>query len=192
MTADDEGPLSRWSRRKAATREKQSAVKESDEAAPSLEEEPADVPAPAGGEAAPEEAAPPDLPDIDSLTAESDFTVFMRDGVPDELRKLALRKLWRSDPVLANVDGLVDYGEDFTDAADVVKNLQTAYQVGKGYEQEEPDAADEAESGQEDVTEAPPADEPADGEDGQEAGEGDRDAIAEPGEREPDRSGGTG
>ena len=34
--------------------------------------------------------------------------------------------------MLANVDGLVDYGEDFTDAALVVENLQTAYQVGKG------------------------------------------------------------
>lgn len=33
---------------------------------------------------------------------------------------------------MANVDGLVDYGEDFTDAAMVVENLQTAYQVGKG------------------------------------------------------------
>jgi hypothetical protein len=33
---------------------------------------------------------------------------------------------------LANVDGLVDYGEDFTDAATVIENLQTAYQVGKG------------------------------------------------------------
>jgi hypothetical protein len=34
--------------------------------------------------------------------------------------------------VLANLDGLVDYGEDYTDAATVVENLQTVYQVGKG------------------------------------------------------------
>ena len=34
--------------------------------------------------------------------------------------------------MLANVDMLVDYGEDFTDAATVVENLQTTYQVGKG------------------------------------------------------------
>jgi hypothetical protein len=36
------------------------------------------------------------------------------------------------NPVLANVDGLVDYGQDFTDNAMVVEGLQTAYQVGKG------------------------------------------------------------
>ena len=34
--------------------------------------------------------------------------------------------------MLANVDGLVDYGEDYTDAACVIEGLQTAYQVGKG------------------------------------------------------------
>ncbi len=204
MTADDEGPLSRWSRRKAETREKQDAAKERGGAMPPLQEEPAELPAqaePDGGEAGPGEAAPPDLPDIESLTADSDFTVFMRDGVPEHLRKLALRKLWRSDPVLANVDGLVDYGEDFTDAADVVKNMKTAYRVGKGYapdEPEEPDAAREAESGQEDVAEspevdvaeAPAADRPVAGEDGPEVEDGDAEAIPQP--KEPDPSGGTG
>jgi hypothetical protein len=40
--------------------------------------------------------------------------------------------LWRVNPVLANLDGLVDYGEDYTDAALVFENMQTVYQVGKG------------------------------------------------------------
>jgi hypothetical protein len=61
-----------------------------------------------------------------------DFSVFMAKAVPDQLRRRALRTLWRSNPVLANVDMLVDYGEDFTDAALAVENIQTAYQVGKG------------------------------------------------------------
>ena len=61
-----------------------------------------------------------------------DFTVFMSKAVPDRIRRRALRTLWRSNPVLANVDMLVDYGEDFTDSAMVVENMQTAYQVGKG------------------------------------------------------------
>jgi len=52
--------------------------------------------------------------------------------VPEAIRRRALRTLWRSNPVLANVDMLVDYGEDFTDSATVVANMQTAYQVGKG------------------------------------------------------------
>ena len=61
-----------------------------------------------------------------------DFSVFMSKAVPDRIRRRALRTLWRSNPVLANVDMLVDYGDDFTDAAMAVENIQTAYQVGKG------------------------------------------------------------
>lgn len=72
------------------------------------------------------------LPDPDTLTAGDDFSAFMAKAVPDRIRRRALRVLWRSNPVLANVDMLVDYGEDFTDSATVVENLQTAYQVGKG------------------------------------------------------------
>jgi hypothetical protein len=73
-----------------------------------------------------------DLPDPDTLKAGDDFSVFMSKAIPDRLRRRALRVLWRSNPVLANVDMLVDYGEDFTDKALAVENLQTAYQVGKG------------------------------------------------------------
>ena len=73
-----------------------------------------------------------ELPDPESLEAGDDFSVFMAKAVPDRIRRRALRKLWLTNPVLANVDQLVDYGEDFTDASTVVENLQTAYQVGKG------------------------------------------------------------
>ncbi|WP_306112650.1 MULTISPECIES: DUF3306 domain-containing protein [unclassified Roseovarius] len=72
------------------------------------------------------------LPDPDSLDAGDDFSGFMARAVPDRIRSRALRKLWLTNPVLANVDGLVDYGEDFTDAACVIENLSTTYQVGKG------------------------------------------------------------
>ncbi|NOD91217.1 DUF3306 domain-containing protein [Ruegeria sp. HKCCD4884] len=73
-----------------------------------------------------------DLPDPDTLQPGDDVSGFMAKAVPDRLRRRALRRLWRLNPVLANVDGLVDYGEDYTDAACVIENLQTAYQVGKG------------------------------------------------------------
>ena len=56
----------------------------------------------------------------------------MAKAVPDRIRRRALRRLWLSNPALANLDGLLDYGEDFTDSATVVENIQTAYQVGKG------------------------------------------------------------
>ncbi|CUH48139.1 DUF3306 domain-containing protein [Ruegeria atlantica] len=72
------------------------------------------------------------LPDPDELQAGDDVSGFMAKAVPDRLRRRALRRLWRLNPVLANVDGLVDYGEDYTDAACVIENIQTAYQVGKG------------------------------------------------------------
>ena len=63
----------------------------------------------------------------------------------------ALRKLWRSDSVFANLDGLIDYGEDFTDAATVVEGMKSVYTVGRGmvdYEAEEAAkrAAEEAEA----------------------------------------------
>ena len=73
-----------------------------------------------------------DLPDPDDLKPGDDVSGFMARAVPDRLRRRALRRLWRLNPVLANVDGLIDYGEDYTDAACVIENIQTAYQVGKG------------------------------------------------------------
>jgi len=72
------------------------------------------------------------LPEPETLGPEGDFKAFLEDGVPQRLKSRALRCLWRSNPILANVDGLVDYGEDFTDASCVIENMQTAYQVGKG------------------------------------------------------------
>jgi len=80
------------------------------------------------------------LPEVDSLDAGSDYTPFMSDKVSDAIRNRALRKLWRSDPVLACLDGLNDYDEDYTDAAMVVAGMKSDYVVGRGmvdYEAEE-------------------------------------------------------
>ena len=73
-----------------------------------------------------------DLPNPDDMKMGDDFSAFMSKAVPDRLRRRALRRLWLANPALAHLDGLLDYGEDFTDSATVVENLQTAYQVGKG------------------------------------------------------------
>jgi len=72
------------------------------------------------------------LPDPDNLTADDNVAGFMAKSVPERLRRRALRRFWRLNPILANVDGLVDYGENYTDAATVVENLMSTYQVGKG------------------------------------------------------------
>ena len=72
------------------------------------------------------------LPDPTTLKPGDDFAAFLKDAVPDRIKKVALRKLWTSNPILANVDGLLDYGEDFTDAAVGAGVVETTYQVGKG------------------------------------------------------------
>jgi len=107
--------------------------------------------------------------DLENLTYESDYTKFMGENVPEALRRRALRQLWRSDPILANVDGLCDYDDDYTDAALAVKVLKTAHKVGQGYLTDEeveanrargrpPEATDEASSEKTDA----PSDETAD------------------------------
>ncbi len=73
-----------------------------------------------------------DLPEPETLDSAEAVREFLASAVPQRLKTRALRRLWTLNPVLANLDGLVDYGQDFTDSATVVENLQTAYQVGKG------------------------------------------------------------
>ncbi len=88
-----------------------------------------------------------DLPDPDTLKQGDDFTAFMKQVVPARIRNRALRKLWLSNPALANVDMLVDYGDDFTDAATVIPGMTTAYQVGKGIVRKIEELVAEDESG---------------------------------------------
>ena len=134
-----EGRLSRWSRLKQEEKKEEHVAA----VAPG-----AMMPAEGEGEEVPE-IAPEDLPDVESLTAESDFTPFMQKGVPEHLKRLALRKLWGSDPVLANLDGLNDYDDDYTIVETIAGALKSAYQAGKGY-------ADEAEEATEAVAAADP------------------------------------
>jgi hypothetical protein len=127
VNEDSGSRLSRWSQRKLATRRGE-AVDE----APCDEHEPAAAAPMADADAAAAEA-PPDLPPIDELTCDSDYIAFLAKNVPESLRREALRKLWRSDPVFANLDGLNDYCEDFNATYEPITMAQTAYKVGKGY-----------------------------------------------------------
>lgn len=72
------------------------------------------------------------LPDPNEMRAGDDFSAFMSRKVPEHLRRQALRTLWRSNPVLACVDGLNDYDDDYRAAMLVQEPIKTAYQVGKG------------------------------------------------------------
>ena len=69
----------------------------------------------------------------ESLNNSLDLREFMKNKIPDRLKQLALRRLWKVVPIYGEVSELVEYGEDFTDAAKVVDGLQTAYVVGNGY-----------------------------------------------------------
>ena len=91
-----------------------------------------------------------DLPDPESLAEGDDFSVFLKRTVPERIRLRALRRLWTTNPVLANLDGLIEYGEDFTDAATVIENLQTAYRVGEGMARHVAAMAEQAQTAPED------------------------------------------
>lgn len=54
-----------------------------------------------------------DMPPLETLDADSDYAGFLSDGVSDQLRRLALRKLFKL-PGLCTRDGLDDYDDDFT------------------------------------------------------------------------------
>lgn len=130
-----EGALSRWSRLKHESAASKNTATEKEEAAATAaaaQAEVAQTPV-TRGEARPIAASavqierndapqPTDdgasaeiekLPDIETLTYESNFAAFLAKTVPAALQRRALAKLWRSDPVLANLDGLNDYEDDY-------------------------------------------------------------------------------
>jgi Protein of unknown function (DUF3306) len=146
MNDSDESLLLRWSRRKAAARQGK----------------PEPLPAPAETKAAPEpsegqatgeapsetatlrstgeekqQAAPAvaleDLPDLETLTYESDFSAFLREGVPELIKRQALRKLWASNPILANLDGLNDYDpQTMTFLQQLEGEVEPIAEIGRG------------------------------------------------------------
>jgi hypothetical protein len=110
----DEPFLARWSRLKAQARHPEpgpapeSGERENDEP-PAVPAAPAAV-----GAASPEGApAPVQLPDLEQLHEDSDYSAFLTPGVDVELRKRALRKLFHS-PKFNVFDGLDTYRGDFT------------------------------------------------------------------------------
>ena len=95
-----DGPLSSWARRKQAVLAEQQQIK-LDKAA-----EQEEVPV----------LTDEDMPPIDSLTPDSDYKGFLSPGVSEDLRRLALRKLFHG-PEFNVMDGLDDYDGDYTSFA---------------------------------------------------------------------------
>lgn len=73
------------------------------------------------------------LPEPEALVGGDELRRFLAAELPQRLKRRALRALWRSNPVLACLDGLNDYEDDFTDAAVVKDGIATLYQVGRGF-----------------------------------------------------------
>lgn len=125
---DAEGPLRRWARRRReVAREEQAAAEVRRGEAPpellqdSLHESFHELPGVrdsddgASGPAAEAEKVPSDedMPPLDSLDEDSDYSGFLSPGVSEALRRRALRKLFMS-AVFNIPDGLDDYDDDFT------------------------------------------------------------------------------
>jgi Protein of unknown function (DUF3306) len=137
--SEPKGVLARWSQRKLAARRGEV------EDEPRVDEPVAEA---LGAEAVPPETPEPEapeLPPIETLDFHSDYTAFLAKNVPEALRRAALRKLWVSDPVLANLDGLNDYDEDYNVVDQVITLAQTGYRPGLGYLDEAEKKLDEAE-----------------------------------------------
>jgi Protein of unknown function (DUF3306) len=163
MSDESETFLARWSKRKAEAR-----LREPDAEAALTPAATAPVPA-TGDHDEPAEVALEDLPPIDSITAETDLTQWLRKKVPEEWKQAALSRMWAADPAISQFTGLADYAWDWNvpdgvpgfgplRAADDVAQL-LAQAIGQLPESKEPEAGETA-------------DEPADG------------TVAESGEQE--------
>lgn len=107
----DEDFLARWSRRKQQARDgcaepQQDASEEAQREAQST--------------AATEEGSKPEvdlsnLPPIESIDAATDVTAFLREGIPQELSRAALRRAWTADPAIRDFVGLAENAWDFND-----------------------------------------------------------------------------
>lgn len=122
-TGNQEGFLRRWSRRKleADHAEHKDVTQSSKEMV--LEEKPAtDI----------HSLTDADMPALDCLDENSDYSCFFSKKVSDELKQAAFRKLFHL-PTFNVVDGLDDYDEDFTRPTELLKRLSkdAAKMVGK-------------------------------------------------------------
>ena len=131
---EDKGFLSRWSDRKLKGEDDALPATELDRVKETSREDEFE------GKTDDEILSILELPDPETLKLGDTVEKFMDGRVPERIRARALRAFWKTNPVLANIDGLDEYCDDYTDAAMVIENLQTIYEVGKGYAEQALDA----------------------------------------------------
>ncbi len=101
----DEHFLSRWSRLRSE------AADAGRRKAPPPVAVPHAPPKPPPSELPPE--PDPELPSPSDLDGASDYRPFLRENVPLELRREALRRAWTSDAAISDFRGMADYDWDF-------------------------------------------------------------------------------
>lgn len=116
--SNNEDFLSRWSRRKRAAAESALPSEGAQEVPPS----PGAVSAASNetGQAIEksdkeEEFDLASLPPIDSIVEGTDISAFLKQGVPLDLTRAALRRAWVTDPVIRDFVGLAENAWDFND-----------------------------------------------------------------------------
>lgn len=151
-----DGFLGRWSQRKLDAREgrplEPEPVREAklDGPSPPPTSPATSPPASRQGEveaaAAPE--PPPTLEDVRSLTADSDFSRFVRADVSPDVKNAAVKKLF-SDPHFNVMDGLDTYIDDYTKADPIPESMLRQLTAGRFlglFREEEEDAAGKEEA----------------------------------------------
>jgi hypothetical protein len=119
LNGEDEPFLARWSRRKQEAREQAQASPDTEpvaEAAPGAASAAPPADAPLQQEPEPRVLTDEDMPPIESLTDDADYSGFLSAGVSEVLRRQALRRLF-SSPKFNVTDGLDDFAEDYTQFA---------------------------------------------------------------------------
>ena len=110
--SEPENFIARWSRRKREPEPEATAAASVDAAEPELALEDtalAETPD-ASGDA---EFDVSTLPPIESITARTDIRSFLATGVPQVMRKAALRRAWSADPAIRDFKGLAESDWDF-------------------------------------------------------------------------------
>lgn len=130
MVEDKQGFLSRWSKRKQAQLanpdvdpDEEASVADTveiDEAQLEAERSEAEL-----------NRLAAESVDLEKVEYGFDFSIFMKRGVPDLLRKKALQKFFNSNPVLANLDGLNDYDEDYNNPLHMV--YKSSWDLKRGF-----------------------------------------------------------
>lgn len=134
--------LERWSQRKAKSRQDEldnpvdedvSALAETEADAGDEAEETTEETSEEQGLSDSELCERYELPHPEECTDPEELDGFFSRPLPDRLKQLAMRRMWRINPLFKFADEMVEYGENYTDAATVIPDMQTAYKVGKGY-----------------------------------------------------------